>query len=78
MGERRWLASSRVSCLLRLRGPCALGPPWSSISFILGLGDRHTENILLDVTTGRTVHVDFNCLFDKGQTFAVKERVPFR
>lgn len=29
------------------------------------LGDRHCENILLDGTTGDTVHVDFNCLFDK-------------
>lgn len=29
------------------------------------LGDRHCENILLDGTTGDTVHVDFNCLFDR-------------
>lgn len=42
------------------------------------LGDRHTENILLDATTGDTVHVDFNCLFDRGRTFEVAEQVPFR
>jgi hypothetical protein len=29
------------------------------------LGDRHGENILFDSTTGDTVHVDFNCLFEK-------------
>lgn len=29
------------------------------------LGDRHGENILFDSITGDTVHVDFNCLFDK-------------
>lgn len=29
------------------------------------LGDRHLENILLDVVSGDVVHVDFNCLFEK-------------
>ena len=29
------------------------------------LGDRHCENILLDINTGDVVHVDFNCLFEK-------------
>lgn len=28
--------------------------------------------------TGDTVHVDLNCLFDKGTTFEIPERVPFR
>ncbi len=37
----------------------------SMVGFILGLGDRHLENILLDVTSGDVVHVDFNCLFGK-------------
>ncbi|THH23186.1 hypothetical protein EUX98_g7993 [Antrodiella citrinella] len=50
----------------------------SMVGFILGLGDRHTENILLDTVTGDTVHVDFNCLFDKAKTMEVPERVPFR
>jgi len=27
---------------------------WSVIGYVIGLGDRHTENILLDVTTGKT------------------------
>ncbi|KDE08289.1 hypothetical protein MVLG_01552 [Microbotryum lychnidis-dioicae p1A1 Lamole] len=50
----------------------------SMVGFVLGLGDRHCENILLDGTTGDTVHVDFNCLFDRGRTFDVPEQVPFR
>jgi serine/threonine-protein kinase ATR len=50
----------------------------SMVGFVLGLGDRHGENILFDATCGDTVHVDFNCLFDKGKTFEVSERVPFR
>jgi len=37
----------------------------SIVGFILGLGDRHGENILLDSKTGEVVHVDFNCLFNK-------------
>jgi hypothetical protein len=32
---------------------------------LCSLGDRHGENILFDSSTGDTVHVDFNCLFDK-------------
>lgn len=39
----------------------------SMVGYILGLGDRHGENILLDSTNGDVVHVDFNCLFNKGQ-----------
>ncbi|KAH9492123.1 hypothetical protein Btru_027012 [Bulinus truncatus] len=50
----------------------------SIVGYILGLGDRHGENILLDSTTGDCVHVDFNCLFNKGETFEWPERVPFR
>ncbi|KAI0053695.1 hypothetical protein FA95DRAFT_478808 [Auriscalpium vulgare] len=65
-----WLASrltyARTSAVM-----CMVG-------FILGLGDRHCENILLDENTGAVVHVDFNCLFDKGKTMETPERVPFR
>ncbi|XP_012937158.1 serine/threonine-protein kinase ATR [Aplysia californica] len=50
----------------------------SIVGYILGLGDRHGENILFDSHTGDCVHVDFNCLFNKGETFEWPERVPFR
>uniref|UniRef100_A0A8C2HF54 Serine/threonine-protein kinase ATR n=1 Tax=Cyprinus carpio TaxID=7962 RepID=A0A8C2HF54_CYPCA len=50
----------------------------SMVGYILGLGDRHGENILFDSLTGECVHVDFNCLFNKGETFDVPEVVPFR
>ncbi|KAH1509757.1 hypothetical protein KXV68_004622 [Aspergillus fumigatus] len=42
------------------------------------LGDRHGENILFEEGTGGVIHVDFNCLFDKGLTFEKPELVPFR
>ncbi|XP_068194787.1 serine/threonine-protein kinase ATR [Antennarius striatus] len=50
----------------------------SMVGYVLGLGDRHGENILFDSFTGECVHVDFNCLFNKGETFDVPEVVPFR
>ena len=50
----------------------------SMTGHVLGLGDRHGENILLEESTGGVFHVDFNCLFDKGLTFEKPELVPFR
>ena len=50
----------------------------SMTGHVLGLGDRHGENILLEQSTGGVFHVDFNCLFDKGLTFEKPELVPFR
>jgi hypothetical protein len=38
---------------------------WSMVGHIVGLGDRHGENILLDASSGDCVQVDFSCLFDK-------------
>jgi serine/threonine-protein kinase ATR len=51
---------------------------WSVIGHVIGLGDRHTENILIDLTNGECVHVDFDCLFDKGLTLQKPEIIPFR
>ncbi|KAH0602255.1 uncharacterized protein H6S33_009865 [Morchella sextelata] len=69
-GPAAWFASrvgySRTSAVM------------SMVGHILGLGDRHGENILFDETNGDTLHVDFNCLFDKGLGFEKPERVPFR
>lgn len=50
----------------------------SIVGHVLGLGDRHGENILLEEGNGGVFHVDFNCLFDKGLTFEKPELVPFR
>ncbi|RWS24311.1 hypothetical protein B4U80_06916, partial [Leptotrombidium deliense] len=50
----------------------------SIIGYIIGLGDRHLENILINVGTGQLVHVDFNVLFNKGESLQIPEVVPFR
>ena len=60
---------------LRYTRSCAV---MSMVGHVLGLGDRHGENILFQGESGGTFHVDFNCLFDKGLTFEKPERVPFR
>jgi len=60
---------------LRYTRSCAV---MSMVGHVLGLGDRHGENILFQEDSGGTLHVDFNCLFDKGLTFEKPELVPFR
>ncbi|CAE7839510.1 Atr, partial [Symbiodinium microadriaticum] len=51
---------------------------WSAVGHVMGLGDRHGENILLDTENAECMHVDFDCLFDKGLSLARPEIVPFR
>ncbi|KAF2747396.1 hypothetical protein M011DRAFT_458655 [Sporormia fimetaria CBS 119925] len=60
---------------IRYTRSCAV---MSIVGHVLGLGDRHGENVLLEEGNGGTFHVDFNCLFDKGLTFEKPELVPFR
>ncbi|KAJ9077216.1 hypothetical protein DSO57_1018908 [Entomophthora muscae] len=50
----------------------------SMVGFVVGLGDRHGENILLDKGTGSVVHVDFSSLFEVSIDLKVPELVPFR
>ena len=50
----------------------------SMTGYVVGLGDRHGENILFDETTGDCLHVDLNCVFEKGKSFKIPEMVPFR
>ena len=38
----------------------------SVIGYIIGLGDRHLDNILMDFNSGEIVHIDYNVCFDKG------------
>jgi len=46
---------------------------WSAVGHVVGLGDRHCENILIDTARGECVHVDFDCLFDKVRLFNREE-----
>ena len=60
---------------LRFTQSCAL---WSMCGHVVGLGDRHGENLLLCRDTGEIMHVDFAVMFDKGELLEVPERVRFR
>ena len=48
------------------------------VGYLLGLGDRHLDNILLDARSGSTVYIDFNVVFERGRRLRVPEVVPFR
>ena len=53
---------------------CRTSAVMCMVGHILGLGDRHGENILFDATCGDCVHVDFNCLFKKVSCFVARQR----
>jgi serine-protein kinase ATM len=39
----------------------------SVVGHILGIGDRHTSNILVHQKTGEVVHIDFGIVFEQGK-----------
>lgn len=50
----------------------------SMIGFVLGLGDRHSSNILIDTKSAELVHIDLGIAFDQGRLLRTPEVVPFR
>jgi serine-protein kinase ATM len=50
----------------------------SMLGHVLGLGDRHCHNILLDQKSGEAVHIDLGIAFENGRILPVPEVVPFR
>ena len=51
----------------------------SMVGYILGLGDRHPSNLMLDRITGKVVHIDFGDCFEVAMhREKYPERVPFR
>ncbi|XP_050425429.1 serine-protein kinase ATM isoform X2 [Adelges cooleyi] len=50
----------------------------SMVGYILGLGDRHVQNILIDDKTAELIHIDFGIAFDQGSILNTPETVPFR
>ncbi len=47
-------------------------------SYILGIGDRHLENFLVDVSSGTFVAIDFGMVFGAGLGLQIPELIPFR
>ncbi len=50
----------------------------SAVGHVLGLGDRHVSNILLDTRTAEMVHIDLGIAFEQGRILPTPETVPFR
>ncbi|KAL7420991.1 Serine/threonine-protein kinase tel1 [Cryptotrichosporon argae] len=50
----------------------------SIVGHMVGLGDRHCSNILIDTLSGEYVHIDFGIVFEEGRRLRVPEKVPFR
>eukprot|EP01114_Cavostelium_apophysatum_P008931 TRINITY_DN21_c0_g1_i4.p1 TRINITY_DN21_c0_g1~~TRINITY_DN21_c0_g1_i4.p1 ORF type:complete len:850 (-),score=225.26 TRINITY_DN21_c0_g1_i4:63-2612(-) len=51
----------------------------SMVGYILGLGDRHCSNIMVDRITGKIIHIDFGDCFEVAMLRdKFPEKVPFR
>ncbi|KAH9256771.1 hypothetical protein BASA81_005065 [Batrachochytrium salamandrivorans] len=55
---------------------------WASLSiasYLMGIGDRHTDNFLVDLKSGRVIGIDFGHAFGSAtEVLPVPELVPFR
>lgn len=45
------------------------------MGYIVGLGDRHSMNILIDEDTAEVVHIDLGVAFEQGLMLKTPERV---
>lgn len=50
----------------------------SMVGYILGIGDRHVQNILIDTITAEVIHIDFGIAFEQGKILPHPELIPFR
>ena len=50
----------------------------SIIGHVVGLGDRHVSNILIDEVCGELVPIDLGIAFEQGRRLPIPELVPFR
>ncbi|KAJ2489014.1 Serine/threonine-protein kinase tel1 [Coemansia sp. RSA 2050] len=50
----------------------------SMAGWVLGIGDRHLQNILVDRATAELVHIDLGIAFDMGKLLPIPELIPFR
>lgn len=51
----------------------------SMVGYVLGLGDRHPSNLMIDQVTGKVIHIDFGDCFEVAMhREKFPEKVPFR
>lgn len=75
-----WLKSSNAEAWLERRTNYTRSlAVMSMVGYVLGLGDRHPSNLMLDRYSGRIVHIDFGDCFEVAMTREkFPEKIPFR
>lgn len=73
------LLSSSAECFVTLRQNFVTSYATMCVAhWVLGIGDRHLENTLVKVKSGRCVGIDFGLAFGGGVDQSVPELMPFR
>ena len=75
-----WLKSETSEAWLQRRSTYTRSlAVMSMVGYVLGLGDRHPSNLMLDRNSGRVLHIDFGDCFEVAmQREKFPEKVPFR
>ena len=75
-----WLKSENSESWLQRRATYTRSlAVMSMVGYVLGLGDRHPSNLMLDRKTGKVLHIDFGDCFEVAmQREKFPEKVPFR
>ena len=75
-----WLKSANSAAWLERRSSFTRSLAVNSmVGHILGLGDRHPSNIMIERNTGQVIHIDFGDCFEVAMhRDKFPEKIPFR
>jgi len=80
LGKVLWLKSRNSEVWLDRRTSYTRSlATMSMVGYVLGLGDRHPSNLMLDRASGKVIHIDFGDCFEVAMNREkYPEKVPFR
>ena len=75
-----WLKAPTAEAWLKMTNNFAITCGMTSIvGYVIGLGDRHPSNLLIDRFSGKVIHIDFGDCFERAaRRSLLPEVVPFR